>query len=244
MPTALEVLEPLRRGLVPVPTAQQGICTICHSSCESDFDKCYKCNQANQLVDAEEVVPISLSVATGLLHWHLRGYKDDPRPDVRDRMALRLAGLLAVFLANHRGCLGGYDSVALVPSASRVAMQSVIRRIPSLVELLEPALHANHGFSTRELEPRRFDLLRSVEGERILLLDDTFTTGASLFSARAALRGGGATVAAVVLGRHVNPEYGPSKEMLVWLQERSWDEERCVRCGGERRDPGSLPWDW
>jgi adenine/guanine phosphoribosyltransferase-like PRPP-binding protein len=59
----------------------------------------------------------------------------------------------------------------------------------------------------RELDPDRF-LAEPVPGGRILLLDDTWTTGASAQSAAMALRRAGASsIATVVLGRHINPEF-------------------------------------
>ncbi len=55
----------------------------------------------------------------------------------------------------------------------------------------------------RDLDPERFTAPR-LAGARVLLLDDTWTTGASVQSAAMALRGAGAgAVAAVVLGRHL-----------------------------------------
>jgi orotate phosphoribosyltransferase len=57
--------------------------------------------------------------------------------------------------------------------------------------------------STRDLDPERFSAAR-LDGARVLLLDDTWTTGASVQSATMALRRAGATaVAVVVLGRHL-----------------------------------------
>ena len=62
-----------------------------------------------------------------------------------------------------------------------------------------------------------------------------------MFSAVAVLRDGGATVVGpLVLGRHVQPTFGPSLAMLSWLQERVWDEARCCRCDGEQQNAGSL----
>lgn len=62
-----------------------------------------------------------------------------------------------------------------------------------------------------------------------------------LFSAAGALRGAGATVVGpVVLGRHVQTSWGPSDQMMSWLAERTWDEDRCSRCDGQRRDGGAL----
>ena len=63
------------------------------------------------------MVPISLSIHGELLHHHLRHYKDNPRPSVRETFTLRLAGLLEMFLHYHlRSCLGSpIDRVATVP---------------------------------------------------------------------------------------------------------------------------------
>src|SRR5262249_62149192 len=55
----------------------------------------------------------------------------------------------------------------------------------------------------RDLDPGRFDVA-PVPGARVLLIDDTWTTGASAQSAAMALRTAGArSVATVVIGRHV-----------------------------------------
>mgnify|MGYP003373114443 FL=1 len=62
-----------------------------------------------------------------------------------------------------------------------------------------------------------------------------------MFSAVAALRDGGATVVGpLVIGRHVQPTFGPSEAMLSWLKERVWVEARCCRCDGEQQNAGSL----
>ena len=76
----------------------------------------------------------------------------------------------------------------------------------------------------------------------MLVLDDTFTRGPTLFSALAALRAAGAfVVGPVVLGRHLNPGWGPSQALLSWLHDRTWDEARCCRCDGERQRPEEMP---
>jgi hypothetical protein len=72
-------------------------------------------------------------------------------------------------------------------------------------------------------------------------MDDTFTTGARLFSAVAALRQAGAVVVGpVVLGRHVALSWTPSREMLSWLGTRTWSETTCARCSGERQHADAL----
>jgi orotate phosphoribosyltransferase len=58
----------------------------------------------------------------------------------------------------------------------------------------------------RDLNPGRFRATQPLPGAAVLLLDDTWTTGASAQSAAIALRAAGARhVAVVVLGRHVSP---------------------------------------
>jgi adenine/guanine phosphoribosyltransferase-like PRPP-binding protein len=240
--TAAELLLPLRPGLMPVPAAGQvGVCRYCHSACDPDYEQCFGCLEAVRSVGAVEILPISMSVDGDLIHRHLRGYKDDRSADVRGRMSLRLAALVSVFMEHHRDCVGEFDSVVRVPSPGRIAGEAVVRRVRALVGEYRPALRATGAGSKAELRTDRFDVLRDVDGERVLVIDDTFTRGPTLFSAVGALRDAGAVVAGpLVLGRHVQPGWGPSRELLAWLRGRRWDEGRCCRCAGERADAGGM----
>lgn len=242
MPTAAELLLPLRPGLLPVPAAgQSGVCRYCHSAGDPDYEQCFGCLEALRSVGAVETLPISMSVDGELLHRHLRGYKDDRSGEVRARMSLRLAALVSVFMEHHRRCVGEFDSVVTVPSPGRVAAQAVVRRVRALVGDYRPALRATGAGSKIELRADRFEVLRDVEGERVLVLDDTLTRGPTVFSAVGALREAGAEIVGpLILGRHVQPGWGPSRELLSWLRSRPWDEERCCRCAGERGDIGVL----
>lgn len=69
-------------------------------------------------------------------------------------------------------------------------------------------------------------------GRHVLLLDDTFTTGAALQSAASALAVAGAqVVAAVVVGRVINPEFSAQAGEL-WRSAAAtpFDFERCCLC--------------
>jgi hypothetical protein len=144
-------------------------------------------------------------------------------------------------MENHSGCVGDWDVVTCVPSEHRVAMAPVVDKVRRFQGRSWDVLRTQPGVSGRDLDPDRFQVTADVSGQRVLLLDDTFTTGASLFSAVAALRRAGAEVVGpVVLGRHVRESYEPSQEMMRWLGDRIWDEHRCCRCNGERRDAGVL----
>lgn len=246
MPSALEFLAPLRAGLVPVPaTNQEGVCEICHSGIAGDYVRCSQCNQARYL-DVPEVLPIAMSVHLRLLHAHLRGYKDDLDAGVRSRMALRLAALVSVFMANHQRCLGEWDYVTCVPSTQRVAPRLIVSRLRLSEHRYNQVLAASAGVlrGERTLDPGRFIVSGTVRRDRVLLFDDTFTSGASIFSAVAALREAGAEVVGpLVIGRHIRPDWEPSQALLQWLTRRNWDEYCCARCAGEYREqraPGGL----
>jgi hypothetical protein len=236
MATAEDVLLPLRPGLVPVPAGgEEGVCRFCHSGCEPQYRQCYPCRQADRTVGAIDILPVAMSVEGEMLHHHLRGYKDEHSAEVRTRMARRLAALTAVFLRHHAGCVGAFDSVVAVPSPSRTAIEPILQFVPELRDAYRPALASTGVGSKADLRVDRFTLTRDVAGEHLLLIDDTFASGASLFSAAAALRAGGATVVcALVLGRHVKTIWEPSRQLLSWLRPRSWDDSRCCRCDGER----------
>lgn len=226
---------------MPVPAVQDGICRICHSSTNPGYATCYPCGFDAASIGATEIVPITMSVDRDLVHHHLRGYKDGRSADERERLTTRLAALLAVFLANHAGCLGQWDYAACVPSATRSAVTAIAERTRVLHGTTRATLTARPGNWGRSYSSARFGLTRSITGDRILLLEDTYASGASVHSAAAALRAGGADVIGpLVLGRHVSPAHPPSADMMAWLQNRRWDPERCCRCAGEQRDPGTF----
>jgi orotate phosphoribosyltransferase len=81
----------------------------------------------------------------------------------------------------------------------------------------------------RTFDARKYDVARTLGGEAVLLIDDTWTTGSGAQSAAAALRGAGAgPVAAVVLGRHV---------------KRGWREnDRRLHALAQPFDWGSCAW--
>jgi hypothetical protein len=122
-----------------------------------------------------------------------------------------------------------------------MAIESIIQRLPSLRDQYRPALSVTGSGSKGDLSTDRFALTRDVHGERVLVLDDTFARGATIFSAVAALREAGAQIIGpLVLGRHVQPGWPSSRHMLAWLQPRPWDDQRCCRCDGERANPEQM----
>jgi hypothetical protein len=184
------------------------------------------------------VVPISLYTIPGDLHRVLRRYKDarGSRQQIRDREAI--AELVAGFLRRHQACLaaGGepYDLLTTVPSTQgRLGPHPLTRAVRT-----DPWLSAHH----QELlvrgpaslgHARASDLgflpCRAVDGARIVVLDDTWTTGARAQSAASALQSHGARVIAiVVVGRLVHPGHSPVA--LKWWRDqaaRRFSVDRC-----------------
>jgi hypothetical protein len=90
---------------------------------------------------------------------------------------------------------------------------------------------ANDTYSStdREFHRDRFAVPPGLSVQtRILLLDDTWTSGGRLQSLAFALKDAGAgAVGAVVLGRHVNPGFGPSASMMERIRSAEFNLERC-----------------
>ena len=127
-----------------------------------------------------------------------------------------LLALLLGFLRDHGRC--GWREAGLTWPPTHLAVVPSARGRPGahpLRALIGPYLSCRWAelcaradyHQARELDPDRFQA-GPVPGGRILLLDDTWTTGASAQSAAMALRRAGASsIATVVLGRHINPEF-------------------------------------
>jgi hypothetical protein len=158
------------------------------------------------------VAPVAYSVAGSGFARQLWQYKSDTAGRDAARAALRV--LLLVFLRDHGRCVW---TAAGMPAPSHVAVVPTGRGRPGvhpLRELIEPYLaldwvplliRSGHQVSPRDLLPGRFRAAARLPGASVLLLDDTWTSGASAQSAVAALKLAGARhVAAVPLGRHVN----------------------------------------
>ncbi len=188
------------------------------------------------------VLPIVLSEHRSDMHDMLSQYKKSASASVRDIQATRLAALLAVFVANHSGCIGEWDFAVPVPSTERTAIKSILNRTLRFKDGTDYGLLVATDQKSRAFNESQFEVHGNVSGDRVLLIDDTFASGGSLLSAHHALSAAGATVLGpLVIGRHVNiADWPPSDAMMKWLRSRRWDETRCCRCAGEMRDPNAL----
>lgn len=238
MPTPEEITDPLLSTYVRVPPVGPGVCDLCHSQPSSGYVRCYSCMLTTQQVSrpVELVTPISLCERNSQLHWVLRAYKDSSSPSVRQRFCIQVAALVVRFLRSHRRCIEAaaaqsWEAMVVVPSSRQRPGAHPLEQALGLVSgwdqrLLTGLIPGSGGLDHQRADDRGYAAVAQVRGRSLLLLDDTFTTGARLQSAASALQLAGArVVGAVVVGRFVNPEYCAA--LVKRARARPYDFGRC-----------------
>jgi predicted amidophosphoribosyltransferase len=221
------------------PRPGPGVCDLCFNLTEG-YGRCWACAHGGRFLDA--VAPISYSLGGGQLHRALAAYKRSAGCDAQ-RLRAELAAVLWRHLVVHEGCVAraagvvAFDVVTTVPSSDRRRDQGhplhrlVGRRIGATRDRHRRLLRRTGAeASVHEFNPRRYESTAELNGHSVLLIDDMWTTGANAQSAAAALKAAGSgPVAAVVIGRHLNPEWGHNVERIRAF-ERPFDWRRCARC--------------
>jgi hypothetical protein len=172
-------------------------------------------------------LPAHLCPVPGSLYTVLMGYKESPVDEARCRFAQLVFRLFADFFVTHRRCLAeataaGVDLVLPVPSSARpgptpleavegLGALSVSSVFPGARWAPRVLRRADGGIGHMRPNARAFAVPDSrraaVRGSRVVLLDDTYVSGARSQSAAAALRRAGArSVTVVPLGRVIRPE--------------------------------------
>jgi len=222
------------RSLVPAPSdGGDGVCTICRSWSDDAQPLCPTCRLAAASLGSygplAVVQPIALySRASPLRDW-LKFYKPGSEA-FRPGYSRVLAGIVRRFavhnLDSFRAHVGEWTAVCVVPSSWRHdadhPLEGVLRdagvdwRAPMarlLVKGPQPVTH-------REYRPEGFTAEASAAGERVLLVDDVYASGAQAQSAAAALRAVRAHVRGIlVIGRRINPEFNEPARVL-WERQR------------------------
>jgi hypothetical protein len=238
MPSVGELSDPYENFMLG-PRPGPAVCGVCFNFTRG-YERCFACSQNEDCLAA--VVPISYSVGLEQLHRALMGYKR-LGGDVARRLTVELAAVLWRFLTRHEECVASaagvarFDLVTTVPSGERT--RDSVHPLPHLVgELVGPTRERHQQLlrrselkvSSRTFDSGKFEPIRSLDGETVLLIDDTWTTGASAQSAAAALRDAGAgPVAGIVIGRHLNREWHENDRRLREIA-RPFDWDRCALC--------------
>jgi hypothetical protein len=197
------------------PPAAAGVCGSCRTPVRPGQARCYRCDTYRECLPGllpDVVVPVAYAAKGGHHATNLWRYKSDGPGAEAARAALR--ALLLVFLHDHGRCVWrragapGPTHVAVVPSCrgrpGTHPLQAMAAPYLSLPWVCWVRLPAAGEPVPLDPDPRRLRPER-IAGASVLLLDDTWTSGASATSAAAALRLAGArAVAVVVLGRHLD----------------------------------------
>ena len=234
-------------AIYPVPPyaahlVQAPACVVCRGPVRPGCARCYQCGRHARLAPgllADVVVPISYAVKRTALAGDLWRYKSWPVPSARARASL--LALLVAFLHDHGGCVwphGRMPAPGRIPAPGRLAvvptgcgrlgphplleLPAPYLRLPSTRLVIRP------GCQGRELDVHRFRA-DPAAGASVLLLEDSWVSGASAQSAAAALKLAGARhVAIVVLGRHLDPADPAARPLTARLAPGPYDPAACA----------------
>jgi hypothetical protein len=251
MPTVTELSDPYANFLL-APRAGDGVCRRCFNLTDG-YELCFACEHGGDSIDV--VTPISYSVAGEQLHHALAGYKRGSAGWTRT-LSRELAAVLWRHLALHEPCIARAAGVERFARVTTVPSGTLCRNPPHPLEeivgqLIEPTREryapllrrTAHPVPLHSFSPDRFAPTTELRGEPVLLIDDTWTTGASAQSAAATLKkAGSGPVAAVVIGRHLNRDWGENDRRLRALPA-PFDWGCCVCCSAapEPDEPDSAP---
>jgi hypothetical protein len=179
-------------------------------------------------------VPVSYAIRGTALADALWRYKSPSAPTASARA--RVLALLLAFLHDHGPCVWRCPAtpspghLAVVPTGSgRPGPHPLLGLVSPYLRRPACPLAIRPGHQGRDLDLDRFRGARVPAGASVLLLDDTWVSGASAQSAAAALKLAGARhVTIVVLGRHVNPADPAAAPLLTALSPARYDPDRCA----------------
>ncbi|MFF4779614.1 hypothetical protein ACFY05_43055 [Microtetraspora fusca] len=229
------------------------------------YDICSSCDRTMRGLyrPATHVVPISLAVQNGDDNglYKIVARKECVRaaPGWMNRQTV-MAATLSRFYQAHEACLtdlagGAFTLVTSIPSTRRDRpieafhiLTQVINMVRALKDLHKPQLlladdeHAP-TLNERNSHPGAFHVLGAqkerqvLRGERVLLVDDLFVSGAHVQSAASTLFEHGAEeVVALVILRVIDPSAQRPNRMAIWQEASAepFDFDRC--CIYERQD--------
>lgn len=238
--------------LTPILGQQPGVCRVCRGW-SLQYPRCWHCQTYALKFDVQpvpKVLPLGLSVKGAPLGHALRQYKDGTTAAQREAQAEKLRDLLAVMTRRHEACLArvsqveDFDLVTWVPSAKRSddahPLRSLIAQVPQLAGRFADTLEANGQQPEHVWVGGRWRLKAEVTGRRVLLIDDTWTNGASTLSAARLMQRASADVVSImVLGRHFNPDFMQGHLYQRHADAIGFSPDECTSC--DRRSRADPP---
>jgi predicted amidophosphoribosyltransferase len=240
----VELSDTLATAMRNIAPSGPGVCSTCWTFHDPAYENCSGCGFHAGYLDT--VVPISYAPRGGQLAAALRGYKDEAVYRVRYHHAMRLAAILWRFLLQHEAHVAmaagasAFDTVTVVPSKTtaqdekRPGLRTIVGTVvePTAGRFQRLLLPTDADEGGRYFDAARYKATQGLEGNSVLLVDDTWVSGSSAQSAAYALREAGAThVACVAIGRWLTRgfggEWGTAGDLYEALP-REYDWNRCA----------------
>lgn len=212
-------------GKLRTPVAGSDVCQQCFGLWDTTkYSEC-RCLGWPPFLDA--LVPISYELGTSPFHRALRNYKDGPADP---RYLQSLHAVLRRFLWLHLEDIAAatgvdrFDRTCVVPSRTqarddargglrKITANAVVYRNTQYERLLAPRPEAE-GYKPHWWESNRFRCGKDLQDENVLLVEDTWTSGANALGAAQALKSAGAAkVVCVCLGRYLDPGFPAGSEL-------------------------------
>ncbi|PPJ36384.1 amidophosphoribosyltransferase [Nocardia nova] len=219
-------------------------CAVCAGPVDG-YKRCFKCNEARSTAGIADLVTSMVygvkSQQSGNL---LRHYKDDPMPQVRERMQAIISRILFLGITLHEACIG---RVVGQPVSMRVTVPSLRNRcgthpfadLAAAISAVDPFAElqaVNHVGDDRPIDAGLFrpNYAAAFRGHHVLVLDDTWVTGSRAQSAALAVRAGGATkVSIMTIGRWLRPTHHPTSTFIPKHLQNDYDPSVCPVTGGD-----------
>lgn len=246
MAAAEQYTDPYMAAYRRVPPVGDGVCSVCHTGTPPGDSTCNSCliTAAQVTYPARMVLPISLYEVPDQLWNVLRYYKDSPRSEVREQLGTVLAATVARFTANHWACtarmMGGEPTIVTTVPSSRGRsgvhpLVRAVRRTALLSSLYMDTLTRGPGvIDHRMAADDGFIASRRLAGHRVLLIEDTFTTGGRTQSATSALRIAGAdAVGVLAVGRVIKPDWNENCARVWDYARKPFTFTVCCLCTSE-----------
>lgn len=218
---ARALFEEHRPLYVEVPRAgTDGVCHFCLGAVGPTWPQCAACHSIFNLSDCsrdlhDRVVPMTVTLNPSPWYYALRNYKLAQW----EEFGKAVACVAYVWLETHWGDLsrmlgGAPHLITIVPSKQPdVAFdrQRLRLALSPLGDLLQQTMICSNrdAYHRSAYAPETFTANReTVENKRIVLVEDTWITGATAISAAGALLNAGAeSVVVVPIAREMRPEY-------------------------------------
>lgn len=209
------------------------------------YTRCAKCHQdANIAGVADVVVPLAYVMARSQSGLMMRQYKDDSSPQVRATHSAVISRLLYLGIARHQRCVEAVVGqpvsrrLAIPSSAGRggehpfVAMARVMNAVEATPQLVS---RPDTVCGDREVTPARFAVSPEgarFDGQHVMLLDDTWTSGSRTQSAAVLLRQyGAARISVMTVARWIEPGWGNNQVFIRQRLAADFDPHRCPVTG-------------